>query len=77
MGTESADVQAMVQESVPIPVPAPGFDVAWLEGYEAALADAIGIVDSLGGPSLSNLSAPVLLRMKTRLIELRGQTRAA
>lgn len=50
---------------------------AWLNGYEAALADAISMVDAMGGPSFTNLSAPVLLRLKTRLVEMRGQARAA
>jgi hypothetical protein len=52
-------------------------DAAWMDGYSAALADAIEMVDSLGGPSFANLSAPVLLRMKTRLIEMRGRSAAA
>ena len=52
-------------------------DAAWMDGYRAALADAIEVVDALGGPSFANLSAPVLLRMKTRLIELQGQAQAA
>jgi hypothetical protein len=49
----------------------------WLDGYAAALQDALAIVETMGGPSFSNLSAPVLLRLKTRLIELDGWTRAA
>jgi hypothetical protein len=52
-------------------------DAAWLDGYRAALTDAIAIVDALGGPSFQNLSAPVLLRMKSRLIELQGKRLAA
>jgi hypothetical protein len=52
-------------------------DAAWLDGYKAALADAIAMVDALGGPNFHNLSAPVLLRMKTRLIELQGRFLAA
>lgn len=46
---------------------------AWLEGYRAAIADAVAIVDSLGGPNFQNLSAPVLLRLKSRLVELEGR----
>ncbi|MGH2632830.1 MAG: hypothetical protein ACRDG3_05410 [Tepidiformaceae bacterium] len=44
---------------------------AWLAGYEAAIADAVEIVDGLGGPVFSNLSAPVLLRLKCRFLQLR------
>ncbi len=44
----------------------------WMSGYAAAINDAVAIVDALGGPSFHNFSAPVLLRMKSRLIELRG-----
>jgi hypothetical protein len=57
------------------PQPVPG---EWLEGYEAAVLDAEAIVDELGGSSFANFSSPILLRLKTRLIELRGaQGRAA
>jgi hypothetical protein len=63
------------------PGPATPFPIApsaqWLDGYAAALQDALAIVETMGGPSFSNLSAPVLLRLKTRLIELEGRTRAA
>jgi hypothetical protein len=52
-------------------------DAAWMEGYRAALNDALAMVDALGGPSFANLSAPVLLRLKTRLIEMQGHSRAA
>ncbi|MCA9821427.1 MAG: hypothetical protein KC482_11750 [Dehalococcoidia bacterium] len=52
-------------------------DPAWMDGYRAALADALDIVESLGGPNFANFSAPVLLRLKTRLIEMQGHTRAA
>jgi hypothetical protein len=55
----------------------PTTDSAWLDGYKAALTDAIAMVDALGGPSFQNLSAPVLLRMKSRLIELQGRLLAA
>jgi hypothetical protein len=44
----------------------------WLSGYSAAINDAVAIVDALGGPSFHNFSAPVLLRLKSRLIELGG-----
>lgn len=44
---------------------------AWLAGYEAAIADVVEIVEGLGGPAFSNLSAPVLLRLKTRFLQLR------
>ena len=47
-------------------------DEEWLSGYSAAINDAVAIVDALGGPSFHNFSAPVLLRLKSRLIELRG-----
>lgn len=46
---------------------------AWLAGYRAAIADAMAIVDALGGPGFHNLSAPVLLRVKARLADLEGQ----
>lgn len=44
----------------------------WLDGYISALADAIAAVDSVGGASYSNFSAPVLLRLKAKLIELQA-----
>lgn len=43
-----------------------------LSGYSAAINDAVAIVDALGGPSFHNFSAPVLLRLRSRLIELQG-----
>ena len=43
---------------------------AWLAGYEAAVADAVQIVDGLGGPAFSNLSAPVLVRLKSRFLQV-------
>ena len=45
---------------------------AWLAGYQAAVDDAVSIVETLGGPAFSNLSAPVLIRLRTRLLELRA-----
>ena len=45
---------------------------AWLAGYQAAVDDAVCIVETLGGPAFSNLSAPVLIRLRTRLLELRA-----
>ena len=44
----------------------------WLSGYSAAIADAVAIVDAMGGSSFNTFSAPVLIRMKSRLFELRG-----
>ena len=49
---------------------------SWISGYAAAINDAVAIVDSIGGPTFHNFSAPVLLRMKSRLIELRGDKKA-
>ncbi len=48
----------------------------WLAGYAAAINDAVAIVDAFGGPSFHNFSAPVLVRLKTRLIELQNDGRA-
>jgi hypothetical protein len=58
-------------------LPAIPSSAEWLNGYAAALHDAITIVEAMGGPSFNNLSTPVLLRLKTRLIELQGGVRAA
>jgi len=43
---------------------------AWLDGYRAAIADSVAIVDALGGPNFQGLSAPILLRLKMRFMEL-------
>ena len=42
----------------------------WQAGYAAALGDAISVIDALRGPSQTNLSAPILLRIRTRVLDL-------
>lgn len=48
---------------------------AWSEGYEAAVNDAIALIDSMGGSPRSNLSAPVLQHLKARLLQLQERER--
>lgn len=40
-------------------------------GYEAALEDALRLVDGLRGPGGNNLATPILLRIRSELIALR------
>ena len=47
----------------------------WTSGYEAALDDAIQVVDSLRGPGGSNLATPIILRLRAELIALREARR--
>lgn len=50
----------------------------WQAGYDTALADVIAIVDAMRGPTQSNLSAPILLRIRVRLLDLcASRTRSA
>ena len=42
----------------------------WREGYEAAIDDAVQVVDSLGGQSFGNLTSPVLMHLRERLVAL-------
>lgn len=46
-------------------------DPEWVAGYEAAIEDAMRLIDSMGGPAFSNFSSPVLVHLKARLAELR------
>ena len=43
----------------------------WQNGFEAALDEAISVVDSMRGPGLSNMASPILLRIRAELIALR------
>ena len=43
----------------------------WTSGYEAALDEAIRVVDSLRGPGGSNFATPIMLRLRAELIALR------
>ena len=55
--------------------PCPDANAAWVDGYETAIEDAVRLIDGMGGPSFSNLSSPVLARLKVRLRELREKER--
>ena len=44
---------------------------AYRHGYEAALEDALHVVDSLRGPGGNNLATPIILRIRSELIALR------
>jgi hypothetical protein len=46
-----------------------------MAGYEAAIEDAIQLIDRIGGQRCSNLTSPVLIHLKMRLGELRAQER--
>lgn len=48
---------------------------AWSEGYEAAVNDAVALIDSMGGSPRSNLSAPVLQHLRSRLLQLSERER--
>jgi len=54
------------------PVPNPSAD--WLEGYEAAIGDAVAMIDLLWAPGIGSLSSPVLIRLRTRLIQLGAES---
>lgn len=43
----------------------------WAEGFEAALDEAIGLIDAMRGPTTSSLASPILLRIRAELIALR------
>ena len=44
---------------------------AYESGYEAALEDALHVVDSLRRPGGNNLATPIILRIRAELIALR------
>ncbi len=46
-----------------------GSESAWLAGYEAAIGDALAVVEAMGG-TLQSFSSPVLMRVRARLAEL-------
>ena len=46
----------------------------WTSGYEAALNEAIGLVDAMRGPTTSGLASPILLRIRAELLALRETT---
>ncbi|MGB4863636.1 MAG: hypothetical protein WBO97_14360 [Tepidiformaceae bacterium] len=46
----------------------------WTRGFEAAIDEAIRVVDALRGPTTSGLAAPILLRIRAELIALREPT---
>lgn len=54
----------------------PSTDAAWLDGYEAAIGDALGVIDSVSGERFGNLTSPVLMHLRARIQALRsGQRR--
>ncbi|MEO8538631.1 MAG: hypothetical protein ABI577_02745 [bacterium] len=44
---------------------------AWSEGFDAAIEEAIRVVDAMRGPGVSNMASPILLRIRAELIALR------
>ena len=42
----------------------------WQLGYDACLSDALRMIDSLRGAGHTGLSDPILLRIRTRLLDL-------
>ena len=44
---------------------------AWQEGYEAAIDEAIRVVDAMRSIGSSNLATPILLRIRAELIAIR------
>ncbi|MBE7519222.1 MAG: hypothetical protein HS107_08230 [Thermoflexaceae bacterium] len=57
----------------------PSQDISqWECGYRVAIADALAVVDAVGGTSFQNLSGPVLRRLRARLAEIeRGRASRA
>mgnify|MGYP007112904010 FL=1 len=45
----------------------------WLDGYEAAVRDAVAMVDGLSAPGTGSLSSPVFLRLRSRLVQMAGE----
>ncbi|MGE3077201.1 MAG: hypothetical protein AB7N24_19460 [Dehalococcoidia bacterium] len=48
----------------------------WNNGFEAALDEAIRLVDAMRGPTTSSLASPILLRIRAELIALRESSQA-
>ncbi len=48
---------------------------AWVSGYEQGIDEAIRLVDGMRGPRSSNLSSPILLRLRAELLALRHDKR--
>lgn len=44
---------------------------AWMSGYEAAIDQALHVVDAMRGPGNNNLATPILLRIRAELLALR------
>lgn len=50
-------------------------EAQWLAGYEAAIDDAMQIINGMRGPAFANFSSPVLMHLEARLAELRRSRR--
>ena len=44
---------------------------AWNSGYEAAIDEALRVVDAMRGPGATNLATPIILRIRAELIAIR------
>ncbi len=44
---------------------------SWQSGFDAAIDEAIQMVDAMRAPGVANLAAPILLRIRAELIALR------
>jgi hypothetical protein len=42
----------------------------WRKGYDAAVADAVRMIDAMRGSGQNNLSGPMLLRIRARLLDM-------
>ncbi|MEI2659853.1 MAG: hypothetical protein V9G11_07885 [Bifidobacterium adolescentis] len=44
---------------------------SWQSGFDSAIDEAIQMVDAMRAPGVSNMAAPILLRIRAELIALR------
>lgn len=52
-------------------MPAPTDRDPWQSGFDSAIDEAIQLVDAMRAPGVSNMAAPILLRIRAELIALR------
>ena len=61
----------MVEHDYMDEAPAAGTQTeAWQFGYDACLANPLTMIDSLPGAGRTGLTDPILLRIRTRLLDL-------
>ena len=53
------------------PMQAPANRDSWQSGFDSAIDEAIQMVDAMRAPGVSNMAAPILLRIRAELIALR------